>query len=318
MRRSFLFTALLLTAFAGYAQKNVTLNIAHKLGTEDFAFNDIATNDMSQDFQITRIDYYISGIILLHDGGIATPVPGKYILVSGNSNVSEPLGSFAVTDVEGIRFSIGVDSPANNADPATYPSDHPLSFHTPSMHWGWSAGYRFVALEGKAGNSFATTFELHGLWNRNYFQQTIMAAGVNNGDEVAINLDADYTQALRGIDVASGPIAHGVNQEDFTVLQNFNNYVFRPGPGTTSVATLTPGNDIHLYPNPSKGLVTIERSGHSLSHYSLTDLSGRLIQKGTVPASGKIRIKAAGGLYLLSFYQNGTPVLIEKIMIEQQ
>lgn len=320
MKRSFLLIALLLVTLAGIAQKNVTLNIAHKLGAADFAFNDIATNDLSQDFQITRVDYYISGIILLHDGGMATPLPDKYILVKGNGNVSESLGSFPVTDVEGIKFSIGVEAPTNNADPSTYPEHHPLSFHTPSMHWGWSAGYRFVALEGKAGNDFATTFELHGLWNENYFQQTVMAAGVNSGDEVAINLDADYTQALRGIDVASGPIAHGVNQDDLTVLQNFRDHVFKPGSGTTSITALAHDNDIHIYPNPSKGLVTVELSGskHNVSHYTVADLSGRLIQEGAMPATGKIRVtERASGLYVLSLYEKEIPVFVEKIMMEQ-
>jgi hypothetical protein len=133
-----------------HAQKNVTLIINHKLGANNFAFNTTAQNDLMQNFQITRVDYYISGIKIIHDGGQITPVQ-DYILVKGSYSVSEPLGSMNVTNVEGIKFSIGVDSPANNEDPALKLG--PLAFQTPSMHWGWGAGYRFVALEGKVGNT---------------------------------------------------------------------------------------------------------------------------------------------------------------------
>ncbi|MBK7304311.1 MAG: hypothetical protein IPI90_13940 [Saprospiraceae bacterium] len=29
--------------------------------------------------------------------------------------------------------------------------DSPLAFQDPSMHWGWTSGYRFIALEGMIG-----------------------------------------------------------------------------------------------------------------------------------------------------------------------
>lgn len=318
MKNIFLAITLLLTASVSQAQKTVTLNINHKLGNGSFAFNQAAQNDLSQEFQVTRIDYYISGITLIHDGGMNTPVPDKYILAKGSSNVSEQLGTFNVTNIEGIKFSIGVDAPTNNADPSLQPAGAPLSFQTPSMHWGWSAGYRFVALEGKFGNGFGTTFELHGLWNENYFQQTVMAEGVNSGNNVAINLDADYTQALKGIDISSGPIEHGTNGNDLTVLKNFRDYVFKPGSGTTSLSEIVQDESIRVYPNPAKGVVYVDASGsqNKISRYVLTDISGKVMEEKQLDKSGAIRLEQAGGIYFLVLFNGHTPVLSRKILLQ--
>lgn len=48
------------------AQKDIYFTITHKLGTADFVFNQNAQNNLMQDFKISRIDYYISGIKIIH------------------------------------------------------------------------------------------------------------------------------------------------------------------------------------------------------------------------------------------------------------
>ncbi|MBK9637982.1 MAG: hypothetical protein IPO63_09240 [Bacteroidetes bacterium] len=75
---------------------------------------------------------------------------------------------------------------------------------------------------------------MHSLGNANYFQQTQMAAGVNTGgNNIFINLNADYVQAVKNINVASGPIDHGANATDLTVLQNLRDFVFSPSSAAT-------------------------------------------------------------------------------------
>jgi hypothetical protein len=299
-----------------HAQKNVTLIINHKLGANNFAFNTTAQNDLMQNFQITRVDYYISGIKIIHDGGQITPVQ-DYILVKGSYSVSEPLGSMNVTNVEGIKFSIGVDSPANNEDPALKLG--PLAFQTPSMHWGWGAGYRFVALEGKVGNNFDTEFQLHGLWNENYFQQTVMAPGVVNGDNITINLDADYTQALKGIDVASGPLLHGVNTADLDMLKNFRDHVFKPGSGSTGINDLSIDKNIRIYPNPGKREIHIDisNSSNNISQYRVMNMNGRIVESGNVSKNNTITFKnTVSGNYVLALYNKELLVFTQMLVIE--
>lgn len=300
------------------AQKDITLTITHKLGANNFAFNTTAQNDLMQNFQITRVDYYISKVSIIHDGGTVTPVPGD-ILVKGSSNVVQSLGSYNITNVEAIRFSIGVDSPANNEDPSMKVG--PLGFQTPSMHWGWSAGYRFVALEGRAGtNAAAPVFELHGLWNRNYFQQTVAVPGIINGNNITINLDADYTQALKGINIASAPIKHGLDEEDLTVLNNFKSYVFKAGSGPTAVNDIQLDKNIAIYPNPSKGKIYIDlsKSANVVSEYRIMDMSGKMVETGAIKNNAIITLKKSiCGNYILTLYDKGLAVFTQMIAVQQ-
>ena len=161
-----------------FGQTNVYFSIEHKLGNQPFAFQTAATNNLGNQFDVKRLQYYISSIELVHDGGTVTPVVDKYMLVNANDSTYESLGSFNITNLEAIRFGIGVDASKNNLNPATYPANHPLAPKSPSMHWGWAAGYRFVAFEGKAGSSLSQIVELHALDNSNYFIQTVPTNGM--------------------------------------------------------------------------------------------------------------------------------------------
>ena len=161
--KGFMVVAATMTASVLYAQTPVELQIRHKLGSSDFAFSSATTNNLGNNFNVTRLEYYLSKISIKHDGGTVTNIPNHYILANGSTNVADALGSYPITSVEAITFYIGVDSPANNADPSLHPAGHPLEPKTPSMHWGWSTGYRFVAMEGMAGSSLGQAYEVHAL-----------------------------------------------------------------------------------------------------------------------------------------------------------
>lgn len=78
------------------------------------------------------------------------------------------------------------------------------------MQWGGAAGYRFVAIEGVAGNNFANLFEIHALGDANYKTLTLatIAENLPTGDKT-IHLVADYAQVLHTINVSAGLIVHG-------------------------------------------------------------------------------------------------------------
>lgn len=320
MKSFYLTTVLLLTLVFSHAQKNVFLSIDHQLGDNSFALNQADENDLQHKFVITRLNYYISSIKIIHDGGLVTSVDNKYILAKGNSKVLENLGSFDVTNVEGIRFSIGVEAPTNNADPSLQPTGSPLGYQNPSMHWGWSSGYRFIALEGKSGNSLNTTFQLHGLWNANYFEQTQMAAGEPTGaNDIYISLDADITQALKGINLNAGPIEHGSNGADLTALKNFQNYVFTPSANTpSSVEDVEDHPNVIVYPNPTTENIFIDFS-HSLTQvdeFKIIDIFGRIALSNLLN-SNEIDISSlAKGPYILQLYNENTIVAHKKILVK--
>ncbi len=288
MLKSKLYLITLLLVFnLNYGQNNVYLTITHTLGTSSFSLNNVITNNLGQSVKITRVDYYISSIKIIYNGGQELTVPNKYILVKGNSNVVESLGSFSITNIEGVKFSIGVESPTNNADITLLPTTHPLSFQNPSMHWGWSSGYIFLALEGGAGNNYTTTVQQHGTGNLNYFSQSKTVTPIVNSSGTYINLKADYIEAYKNINVNNGPIDHGVGKTDLTALQNFRDFVFSATnviPQTSPISAIVDNhfylNNIELYPNPSNGLINIRFNALSTEITSLEifDMTGQKVK----------------------------------------
>ena len=136
------------------AQSSVNIQINHLLDGVRFE-NEINTvNDLGNDFMIDRLQYYISGFSITHDGGQVTEVEDLYVLVSllnDSESTMIDLGELTFTTLESVNFNLGVDQEANHSDPSLYHPTHALYPKSPSMHWGWTSGYRFIALEGKSG-----------------------------------------------------------------------------------------------------------------------------------------------------------------------
>ncbi|MCB0734270.1 MAG: T9SS type A sorting domain-containing protein [Flavobacteriales bacterium] len=258
---------LLLAGTVVHAQTNVRFNINHKLGDQNFAFNSASKNNLNDAFKLSRLEYYISKISIIHDGGKETKADA-YLLVDAGASTDESIGSFNNIDsVEAIKFSVGVDPFENNSDPSKWPASHPLSPKSPSMHWGWQAGYRFVAMEGKAGDNLTTNFEFHALGNQNYFDISIPTAATKDGNDLVISLNADYTEAIRNIAVSKGLIVHGDYDEAAYVLRNFQLYVFSSTTGETNTLSAPSLNQalLGMYPNPTTSDVTIDLSAAGVS-----------------------------------------------------
>ncbi|MFT5166401.1 MAG: hypothetical protein ACI8P3_001632 [Saprospiraceae bacterium] len=314
-----IFTFLLFCAMSSFAQNDVTLNIFHKLGTADFAALQESENNINNSFNIKRLEYYISEITILHDSGLETEMQGMHILVDANEATNIALGNYDITEVASIRFHIGVEEASNHLDPASYQSTNPLSPQNPSMHWGWTSGYRFVAMEGFAGSSLNALYELHGLGDQNYFMtQVDVAASAING---AINIDlyADYNRALENIEVNPGVIVHGFGGAALTVLENFRDYVFSPAV-VTSTPDLSEINAFEVYPNPAPdGISNIKLSVKTTGNYQLEirNVLGQTISNQVITALESIvpvRLKN-DGIYFISLIQNGKFILTEKLII---
>lgn len=250
-----LFTNLFLTSFLmlsfifSYAQKEVYLKVNQYINNTPFNIGDGGINDLGNKFNISRLDYYISSIKLHHDNGLTTDVSNKYIFVSKGREVNELLGSYNINSLDSITFSIGVEETDNHADPALWPSNHPLAPKSPEMHWGWAAGYRFVAIEGKSGANLQFNYEVHALGDELYKPTTIITNGTDNNGAVIIAIDADYEQSFKGININKNVFQHGSSKEAVTLLGNYNNAVFTATEATSGVTKVSIG-ELKLYPNP--------------------------------------------------------------------
>lgn len=313
-------SAFLMLNMSSFAQNNIQFKINHKLGVADFAFETGAKNNIDHDFEVTRLEYYISEITITHDGGAVTTIEDLWILVNANQDTQVDLGDHDINVVEKVTFGIGVDKAHNHLDPASYQASHPLAPQFPSMHWGWNAGYRFVAFEGNGGSAFNQLFQLHGLEDDNYFQTEIELDVVADNNEILINLDADYTRALEDITVNSGIIVHGGYGEAKQCLENFRDFVFSSASETTSTIDFSEVSKFEVFPNPTNGRATLilETSQDLTYQVTITDVLGKQVTFfDEVRGNSTLDLELDGaGFYFINLIKEGQPVITKKLILK--
>lgn len=316
MKQIYILLLSIFTILGAQAQTNVYLKINHLLNGQAFAFNTTATNNLNNEFKVKRLEYYVSQVNIIHDGGQVTPAATQYLLLDASSQVNEMIGNLNITSIEGIQMSIGVEAPTNNGDPSAYPAGHPLAPKMPSMHWGWASGYRFVAMEGTSGTGFSQIFEFHALGNTNYHTFTINTAGKTMGNDLIIELDANMDMALKNIDVSSGNVVHGETGDAANLLVNFNRDVFKSTDGNNSIGIdeNTSMDDLVFYPNPSKGRVQLKAnvSFENQLSFDVKDITGKTIDSEV--SEGVFEFNKSG-IYFISIYSESTYVGTKKVVI---
>ena len=141
-----IFGVLVVSSGLSLAQTDINMTLEHHFEGAPFTYG--TTYDLNGTaVSLTRVQYYLSGFEITHDGGTITTMPNTYVLGSGNiSNYT--LGNEVVTNLEGINFDLGVDYATNHMGTSSWPSGHPLSSQSPSMDWSWPSGYFFWVFEG--------------------------------------------------------------------------------------------------------------------------------------------------------------------------
>ena len=314
MKKTFYcFCALLIANVVIAQSKTVILNVEHRIGTDTCTSGVEGINNLGNPFKLNRIQYYMDEIILVHDGG-SKDTAMALALVDGFSQTSLNLGTFAVDSLESVRFAIGVNASLNHLDPTTYNPNHPLAPKSPSMHWGWTGGYRFIAAEGLGGSTFSQIFEFHGLGDGNYAHLTLPTSGTLLGsDTLMITIIADYNELFRGVNLGSGPISHGETGGAAQTLHNMSNYVFTSSEGNAAMGLTENTSVTGVYPNPSNGIFTIESS--KAGTYEILDVLGRKIIEGNF-SEGLTEVNlTARGMFLLRMRFLDRTATVQKIHV---
>ena len=188
------------------------------------------------------------------------------------------------------------------------------------MHWGWSAGYRFVALEGKTGSGMNTTFEVHALGNDNFFKISIPTKGSVDNGNLVVALDADYTEALTNIDISGGLVIHGETDQAVRLLRNFANTVFTSEEGnvnTLSIAKPKPHISARIYPNPSTSdfVVELPSNWSAEAEVNITDVTGRRILTQSLKAGVNNVSTQHKGLVMVTIRINGLHVETKRVLL---
>lgn len=311
---------MLLSINLGLTQMDVVLKINHKLGIEDFELEKVSTNNLGHDFKATRLEYYLTRISIVHDGGLETVVPDDVVaLVRPEDEIftTIELGSFDLESIEGIKFHIGVFTPVNNEDPSLWPFDHPLAPKSPSMHWGWAAGYRFIAYEGFGGEGFSQNFQLHGLGNSNYFEVEANVWSEIVDDYLEISLNGNYAAGLNDIDLTSGTISHGETGDAKKVLENWRDVVF--GIYTVGLEEIEK-LDFELFPNPTSKEFSIKFSDENgiVKKIEIFNTLGSIVHSEFVTYSGdqKFSLSESGVYYIGLLNEKGETIARQKLIVK--
>jgi hypothetical protein len=270
-----------LTSGSSFAAQNaVRIVLDQRLNGAPFVMNTVVSHPDGGSqgvFRYTLLRYYISGIEITHDGGKVTKLSSAYVLVDATWGSTYEIGTHDITSVEAVKLSIGVDEGRNHLDPTTFPPNHALYPQQPSMHWGWSAGYRFITAEGFAGanaDNVKTNFQLHGLGDQNYFSASMPMTATAVTGVLTLPITAEYANLLKGIQVIQGVIEHSDAGPARDILVNATTSVFSASAPTSVDEELTA--PISLAPNPAFGAVTVTAPvGATIS---LVDQTGSIVR----------------------------------------
>ena len=255
----------------------------------------------------TMLRYYISGLTLHLAGGKNVSFPDTYILVDIRDVQRYPLGDADVSSgIDSITFHIGVDKARNHQDPTTYPDWHPLALKNPSMHWGWSAGYRFVTYEGMGGTSagaLSAAFQIHSLDDKLYTSCTVPLGGMVSNE---IPLVANYERLLNNIDVSRGLINHGSEDEAATLMVNMG---ARTSPVYTASLPTSVNEDqqpLLVFPNPAHDVVTLPHGAANVAFYDNHGACVQRVQLGNGMNIVSVSALAQGTYQVQVQYDDGT------------
>lgn len=215
----------------------VSLNFDAVFGTSDFALN-TNFNSGTKTYNFNKFRYWVSNIVLVKANGEEYVVPKSYYLLEETSAVTVQDGAYTypankrelveLNDIpngeyKGIRFGIGVESKYNDNLSLTIGELSQLNGMT-NVSWMWHTSYIFTAIGGSAvENANNKTIKIETGLNANYktvalnFPQNLTIGGSKSN---VINLKADVSKALDGIDVIATPTVGAAQATTMTALAN--------------------------------------------------------------------------------------------------
>ena len=316
MKKAILLIIIAGLGFSLNAQKQVKVKLNHKMNGVAFSLNTETKNSIGNKIQFTRVQYYLCNFKIVHDGGQETVVPDSHYLVDASINNELDLGTHNVTTIEKIIFSVGVDGSKNHLDPSKYPSSHALAPKSPSMHWGWTSGYRFTAIEGKSGSTLSKFWEIHSLFDK-YFHTIYLPTAASEANNIlTITLNADYAKSISKVDVSGGLIVHGEEGLDLIVLDNFRDSVFSNESGVLGIDEIEkPILLSYPSPNTSGQFYFNNEVKNKVREIKITNALGTVVKNIEVNKIDTSFELTENGIYFLTYTLNNGKIQSQKVVL---
>ncbi len=309
----------------------IILSFSHRAGGDSLVLNETVFNIWNgKAVSLSRADFYVSEIEMFHSTPPIhhTPLTDQYLLVSAKSpDTKFDLGTWPVDALHGVYLRFGVPKAVNHNDPAAWPNDHPLAPKNPTMHWGWSAGYIFMAINGKVDNDNdgipEAYFEYHSLGDTLYQRTQVDGGNLAQNGVLRLNFVLDYVQLFKNLDLDPYLYVHGSGALNRTMLTNAATQKFITLPTLTATGDLSENSRrVQTAPNPATAETQISWDLPAAGPLQLivTNTLGQTVHTRTsLPASGAIRLETAtlpNGLYQCGFSENGELVARKTLFVQ--
>lgn len=155
--------------------------------------------------RVTRLDMLLSGLALRRADGTWLESADWHAFLSATKEGASFTAEGTDTppgDYTALRFRIGVDEAVNKADPHGFPPDHALNPQINGLHWGWTGGYIFTALEGRFQNGEREDGFSYHVANAPQLMTVELPVSFHGGSPLTLRLDFDLKRVLAGIDFA--------------------------------------------------------------------------------------------------------------------
>ncbi|MCB9308426.1 MAG: hypothetical protein H6567_00025 [Lewinellaceae bacterium] len=264
--------------------KNLTFKFNHYAGSQAMELNKtIFTIHNGKKVMLTRAEFFLSGVTLHTLNHDSFKINDSYILVNANDPTKlHTVGTYPQDhDFRIVKMDVGIDKDKNHADPSLYPASHPLGPKSPDMHWGWAAGYRFIALEGLVDNNNDGTpeqeFQFHSLGDALLFQTILDLTGSHHVETDPMIINLDYIKLFDALSMSGNLIQHGSGTLNKNVLLNAATKKFL-NPQIISSTTNVPLDQIaNVLQNNRKIMIAFKNKGSEKS-IRVYNTSGILVQ----------------------------------------
>ena len=320
-----LLSIITIASFSSYAQTHVVLQTNNVFGSQAFYADNqehsyLDWNDNAIKF--SRVSYYLSELEL-SDGASSEALTGAHVLVK--SDITEYyLGTTTLSTISSINFGLGVEAAVNHLDPSTYPGNSPLAHQTPNMHWGWSAGYKFVVLEGNADGTGDGTpdadFQFHCLEDANYQSGIdVPTYTTSSNDTLYIKINVDHKGWIEQVNVPSAGVLHGTYPQTVQVMNNSTGSpVFRAYSPVGIEENAKHSYTVVDYLKPYAPTIRYSFDGVRKVDVRIVDMNGKVIESlSSLNAQGEFVVwsEPATGVYLYSFSSNGKVLATERFTV---
>jgi len=314
---TFFFLVVVASALSAQSMNQVNISFEHNAGNEFMAIgHTVFPIWNNKNVKITRAEFYISDIELHHSGNTSTLLADQYLLVDAADPLAEfDLGAWLVDAAESVTLHVGVPSSVNHLDPTTYPANHPLAPQNPTMHWGWSAGYRFMVIEGAVDNNNdgvpETIFEFHNVGDELYKSVELASAETAENGVLHLHFVLDYAKLFSNMTMSGNVIHHGATTMNISMMNNSAGAGFIAMPLVSATHDVN-ANSLNLSasPNPFSGetLIRYDLPASDALMLVVTNAFGQPVYAlRNLWAKGSVRFERGNlpsGIYQYAFYEN--------------